>query len=31
VPAISPERMRFTPSNGSMEIGLEEFLKRLRD
>ncbi len=31
VPAISPDRMRFTPSNGSTEIGLEEFLKRLRD
>jgi hypothetical protein len=31
VPAISPDRMRFTPSQGSTEIGLEEFLKRLRD
>ena len=31
VPAISPDRMRFTPSAGSTEIGLEEFLKRLRD
>lgn len=31
VPAISAERMRFTPSKGSTEIGLEEFLKRLRD
>jgi hypothetical protein len=31
VPAISPERMRFAPSQGATEIGLEEFLKRLRD
>ena len=31
VPAISPDRMRFAPSNGATEIGLEEFLKRLRD
>lgn len=31
IAAISPERMRFTPSNGSTEIGLEEFLKRLRE
>jgi hypothetical protein len=31
VPSISPERMRFAPSQGSTEIGLEEFLKRLRD
>jgi hypothetical protein len=31
VPSISPERMRFTPSQGSTEIGLAEFLKRLRD
>ena len=31
VPSISSDRMRFTPSNGATEIGLEEFLKRLRD
>jgi hypothetical protein len=31
VPAISPDRMRFAPSQGATEIGLEEFLKRLRD
>lgn len=31
VPSISPDRMRFVPSQGSTEIGLEEFLKRLRD
>lgn len=31
VPSISPDRMRFAPSQGSTEIGLEEFLKRLRD
>ena len=31
VPAISPERMRFVPSASAKEIGLEEFLKRLRD
>ncbi len=31
VPAISPERMRFTPSASAKEIGLEVFLKRLRD
>jgi hypothetical protein len=31
VPSISPARMRFAPSQGATEIGLEEFLKRLRD
>lgn len=31
VPAISAERMRFMPSQGATEIGLEEFLKRLRN
>ena len=31
VPAISPDRMRFAPSASAKEIGLEEFLKRLRD
>ena len=31
VPAIPADHMRFTPSAGSTNIGLEEFLKRLRD
>ena len=31
VPAISADRMRFAPSQGASEIGLEDFLKRLRD
>jgi hypothetical protein len=31
VPSIDPGRMRFTPSQGAKEIGLEEFLERLRE